>query len=300
MYDYNYGSGMTSQNEVLGILGALGAIMGVISIVSGIIGLIMLISNWKIYKKAGKPGWASIIPIYNIVVLLQIVELPLWYIVLLIVPFANVYAMFKIYIELAHKFGKSTGFGVASVFFGIICLPILAFGKNNVYVGNNTNQTQLNNMQPTQNTSNFNDINNQNNGGQFPSSTPARAAMFEQNINTQITSMAQNNVQPQQENNMIQTPQDAEPAPVMATPQPTPVQNIMPMNNNVNTVPATEPTPFVYNPNPAPVEQPMAQPTMNTMPQNNIEPNNIMQNVQPTGQIPQQPVQNGNFNNPQM
>ena len=88
---------------------------------------------WKIYKKAGKPGWAAIVPVYNIIVLLEIAELPLWYIALFLVPFANIYAMFKIYIELAHKFGKSTGFGVASVFFSVICFPILAFNKNIVY-----------------------------------------------------------------------------------------------------------------------------------------------------------------------
>lgn len=84
-------------------------------------------------QKAGKPGWASIVPIYNMIVLLEITELPLWYIVLFFIPFANIYALFKIYIELAHKFGKSTGFGVATVFFSIVCLPILAFSKTAEY-----------------------------------------------------------------------------------------------------------------------------------------------------------------------
>ena len=57
----------------------------------------------------------------------------LWYIVLFFIPIANIYAVFKIYIELAHKFGKSTGFGVATVFFSIVCLPILAFSKTAEY-----------------------------------------------------------------------------------------------------------------------------------------------------------------------
>jgi len=57
----------------------------------------------------------------------------LWYIVLFFIPFANIYAVFKIYIELAHKFWKSTGFGVATVFFSIVCLPILAFSKTAEY-----------------------------------------------------------------------------------------------------------------------------------------------------------------------
>ena len=106
------------------------------SIVIGLaVGILVIVSLWMIFKKAGKPGWASIVPIYNIIVLIQIVGLPLWYLVLLIIPFANIYAIFKIYIELAHKFGKSTGFGVLSVFFSEICLPILAFDKNATYKG---------------------------------------------------------------------------------------------------------------------------------------------------------------------
>lgn len=94
-----------------------------------------IVSLWKIFTKAGKPGWASIVPVYNVIVSLQICDLPLWYIVLLFIPFVNVYAVFKIYIELAHKFGKSTGFGVLCVFFSIVCLPILAFDNNATYNG---------------------------------------------------------------------------------------------------------------------------------------------------------------------
>ena len=264
MYDYNYGSGMTDTSGLLGIFGALGAVMVVISIVASVAGLISLISTWMIYKKAGKPGWASIVPIYNTIVLLQIVELPIWYIILFMVPFANIYVMFKIYIELAHKFGKSTGFGVACVFFGIICLPMLAFGKNNVYVGSNTSSMQVNNMQQPANQPNVNAPqninNNMNNGVPFPSSTPVGAAMFEQNVNTQISPIGENNMQTppveQPTNNIIPNPTNT----VVQNPQTSmPEQNIAPVvNDNVNIVPNNEPTPFVYNPNPTPtpVEQP--------------------------------------------
>ena len=122
MYDYyNYNTTGYASNYT----------MLTSSIVIGLaVGILVIVSLWIIFKKAGKPGWASIVPIYNIIVLIQIVGLPLWYLVLLIIPFANIYAIFKIYIELAHKFGKSTGFGVLSVFFSEICLPILAFDKN--------------------------------------------------------------------------------------------------------------------------------------------------------------------------
>lgn len=127
MYDYyNYNTTGYASNYT----------MPTSSIVIGLaVGILVIVSLWMIFKKAGKPGWASIVPIYNIIVLIQIVGLPLWYLVLLIIPFANIYAIFKIYIELAHKFGKSTGFGVLSVFFSEICLPILAFDKNATYKG---------------------------------------------------------------------------------------------------------------------------------------------------------------------
>lgn len=118
----SYTSSIDIRSQLLAIFG--GYLVGLM-----VIGVIMIIAMWKIFRKAGKPGWAAIVPIYNIIVLLQIVELPLWYLLLFFIPLVNIFAIFRIYIALAHKFGKSTGFGVLSVFFGIICLPILAFGK---------------------------------------------------------------------------------------------------------------------------------------------------------------------------
>ena len=92
MYDYyNYNTTGYASNYT----------MPTSSIVIGLaVGILVIVSLWIIFKKAGKPGWASIVPIYNIIVLIQIVGLPLWYLVLLIIPFANIYAIFKIYIEL--------------------------------------------------------------------------------------------------------------------------------------------------------------------------------------------------------
>ena len=110
--------------------------------------IIILISRWKIFTKAGKKGWANLIPIYSDIVLLQIVKLPLWHILLIMIPIANIYYLFKIHIELAHKFGKSTGFGIATVFFGFICFPILAFSKKSVYCDNKNNQNSFYQQNP--------------------------------------------------------------------------------------------------------------------------------------------------------
>lgn len=122
-YDYSTTVGNT---EMFGIIAGLGAAILIISMVASVL---IIISMWKIFKKAGKNGWEAIVPIYNVIVLLEVSEIPLWQIVFYFIPFANIYITFKQYIELSKKFGKSTGFGVLTVFFPIICLPILAFGN---------------------------------------------------------------------------------------------------------------------------------------------------------------------------
>jgi hypothetical protein len=99
-----------------------------------IVGLIVVASMWKVFTKAGKPGWAAIVPIYNLVVLLEIAGKPLWYIALFFVPLVSIVAVFLIYIGLAKSFGKGAGFGVGLVFLSPIFFPILAFGDAQ-YVG---------------------------------------------------------------------------------------------------------------------------------------------------------------------
>lgn len=124
-YGYNYSVGIENTEMFEISVGLLFTILPILTITC----IITIISMWKIFKKAGRNGWEAIVPIYNIIVLLEISEIPVWQIVFYIIPFANIYIMFKQYIELAKKFGKSTGFGVLTVFFSIICLPILAFGN---------------------------------------------------------------------------------------------------------------------------------------------------------------------------
>ncbi len=102
--------------------------LGGIAILYLVIIVVMIASIWKIFTKAGKPGWASIIPIYNIIVLLEIVNKPVWWIVLLLVPFVNFVILIIIYLELAKVFGKSAGFGVGLILLGIVFFPMLAFG----------------------------------------------------------------------------------------------------------------------------------------------------------------------------
>ena len=89
----------------------------------------MIASMWKVFAKAGQPGWAAIVPIYNAIVLLQMIGRPLWWIVLLMIPLVNVVVGILVCIELAKCFGKGTGFALGLAFLGVIFYPILGFGS---------------------------------------------------------------------------------------------------------------------------------------------------------------------------
>ena len=97
------------------------------SIVGLLVGILVIAGMWKVFTKAGKPGWAAIIPIYNVVVLLQIAGKPLWWIVLLFIPIVNFVIAVMVMISLAKAFGKGTGFALGLLFLSPIFIPILGF-----------------------------------------------------------------------------------------------------------------------------------------------------------------------------
>lgn len=83
---------------------------------------------WKVFVKAGKPGWAAIIPIYNAIVLLQIAGKPIWWIILFFIPIVNIVMAVLVGIAVAKQFGKGEGFGIGLGLLGFIFYPILGFG----------------------------------------------------------------------------------------------------------------------------------------------------------------------------
>lgn len=91
--------------------------------------VLMIASMWKIFSKAGQPGWASIIPIYNLYIWCKMVGRPGWWVLLMLIPFVNFIIAIILCIDLAKSFGKGVGFGIGLAFLGIIFLPILAFGS---------------------------------------------------------------------------------------------------------------------------------------------------------------------------
>lgn len=86
------------------------------------------------FTKAGKPGWASIIPIYNLIVLVEIVGRPFWWIVLMLIPCVNVIVAILMSLDMAKSFGKGPGFGIGLALLPMIFYPILGFGDA-VYQG---------------------------------------------------------------------------------------------------------------------------------------------------------------------
>ena len=101
-----------------------------VSMIFGLlIALLLIVAMWKVFTKAGQPGWASIIPIYNLYIWCKIVGRPWWWILLMLIPFVNFIICIILCIDLAKSFGKGVGFGIGLALLGIIFFPILGFGS---------------------------------------------------------------------------------------------------------------------------------------------------------------------------
>lgn len=93
-----------------------------------------LYCSWKIFEKAGKPGWAVIIPIYNTIVGLEIIGRPWWWVFLLMIPIVDIVVGIVMTFELAKVYGKGTGFGFGLLLLPFIFIPILALDDSR-YLG---------------------------------------------------------------------------------------------------------------------------------------------------------------------
>jgi uncharacterized membrane protein YhaH (DUF805 family) len=115
--------------------GIIGALFGGVFMIVWLVVLVAVIAGmWKMFEKAGKPGWAAIVPIYNIIVLLEIVGRPLWWIVLFLIPCVSFVAWIIIAIDVAKAYGKDVAYGIGIALLGFIFLPMLGFGAAR-YVG---------------------------------------------------------------------------------------------------------------------------------------------------------------------
>ena len=110
---------------------AAGAIVGLLFLVIELgIAAVMIAGMWKLFVKAGQPGWAAIVPIYNTYVLTQITGRPILWFVLSLIPCVNLVAAWVLTQDLAKSFGKSSGYGIGLFLLSPIFLPMLGFGSD--------------------------------------------------------------------------------------------------------------------------------------------------------------------------
>jgi hypothetical protein len=105
------------------VVGAVGGCIGLV------IGLVVIIGLWKVFTKAGQPGWAAIIPIFNLYILCKVAGRPGWWLILMLIPFVNFIIAIIVCIDIAKNFGKGAGFGLGLAFLGFIFFPVLGFGS---------------------------------------------------------------------------------------------------------------------------------------------------------------------------
>ena len=103
----------------------------IMSMVLLYLGLIILViaGIWKVFTKAGQPGWAAIIPIYNLYILLRIACKPGWWLVLFLIPLVNIIVIIIVTSDLSRNFGKGTGFTIGLILLPFIFYPILGFSN---------------------------------------------------------------------------------------------------------------------------------------------------------------------------
>lgn len=122
---------------------AVAGMFGFIMLLMLVFAIPLIIGLWKTFVKAGKPGWAAIVPFYNMYVLtVEIAQKPIWWFILLFVPYVNIVMNIMIVLEIAKKFGKSVVFAI----FGLILFPyvgwlMLGFGSAQYQGGTPTSPT---------------------------------------------------------------------------------------------------------------------------------------------------------------
>ncbi len=128
--------------EETGILALMMGMLAVVAVVGVLVYLFIGFCLGKLFEKAGKPMWAGFVPIYNIMVIIELVGRPMWWIALLLLAFIPVVGgiavavvMAILWIDFAKSYGKDVVWGLLLTFFAVIMLPIMAFSNDIRYIG---------------------------------------------------------------------------------------------------------------------------------------------------------------------
>ena len=90
--------------------------------------IVNIVAFWRIFEKAGKPGWKSMIPVYNLVILFEILNKPWYWILFLMIPGLHLFIPFWMIVLLGERFERDDLFVMGLFLFGFIFIPILGFG----------------------------------------------------------------------------------------------------------------------------------------------------------------------------
>jgi hypothetical protein len=105
----------------------VGCVFGLILLAVAALGIV---SQWKVFVKAGQPGWACLIPIYNFVIMCRIAGKPGWWVLLLLIPIVDIVILIMVLNGMSKHFGHGVGMTLLLIFLPIIAYPVLAFGDS--------------------------------------------------------------------------------------------------------------------------------------------------------------------------
>lgn len=132
-YNYEYYFDEIPMNGYIAanaIVGAVMSFIGMFLFFGCLLYIFKAVYSYVLFKKMGRKGWEGIIPIYNKIIKLQVLNIPIWMIIFAFIPGANVALSVVIAINIARKFNKDILFTIGLIFIPIVFYPILAFGSD--------------------------------------------------------------------------------------------------------------------------------------------------------------------------
>ena len=103
--------------------------------------LLVTLPTCLIYKKAGQPWWAALVPVYNSIILFKIADRPWWWIFFTLIPITNVVIMIIAYVDFIKNFGKPGVHVLLWLFIPIVYRPYLAFSSAIKYKEHSSEET---------------------------------------------------------------------------------------------------------------------------------------------------------------
>jgi hypothetical protein len=123
-----------TAEQATGLIATIMAAGAVAFIIMAAISLIGIIAGWKVFSKAGQPGWAIFVPIYSSICFCRVIGKSDWWWLLMLIPvYGQIVIPIIAVVRLAKAFGKGIGFALGLIFLAPIFYLILAFGSD--YVG---------------------------------------------------------------------------------------------------------------------------------------------------------------------